>query len=424
MPLQGLASVLLSQTTLAPSLVFWALHWYEPVLVALLIINAITYFCQKRKLDWSIVILSTTLLFGFISVLFISPSISLGLEGFRFTLLGLVFLLIALLLQIDKKQVAILIKIYLIIAVVLSVWAILERFLPTFYWDSLKISLPISRFGWGYYDAGGWLQSTAFSVGPNQLASYLLPAFFILMQKCCPNVIPAKAGIQAEYIDSRLRGNDKKEIGNQFLNWLYPILIIVAIAFTLSRSAAVGLCAVLLIWFLLYYRNKIAKLIVIAVIIIFGAIILINKDNATINNFLTHGNQTGHQSALQITMDELHNRVKTPAKLLFGAGLGTAGPIEIKYNSGIVSESWYFQLVLELGIVGLIFWLAIISILIYKLSKNSERGFFFGIVAVSVTALFLHTFADNPALTYTLFIIIGIKYFGQDKVKNSKEANV
>ena len=419
LPLQGIVSGLLAQTDLASSAVFWLLHWYEPVLLMVFVLNLLSFFLSRsprfsvpvsaeKDLDklklglryrGILFVSAALLLFGFISIIFISPSVSIGLEGFRFTLLGIVFLLTALLSQIDKKQISILIKTYLVIAVVLSVWAIFERFLPTFYWDTLKISLPVSRFGWGYYDAGGWLQSTAFSVGPNQLASYLLPAFFILMQRLISNC-------------------------KNYLNWVYLVLSFVAITLTFSRSAAVGLCAGLLIWFLLYYKNKIAKLIVIAVIVVFGAIILLNKDNATINNFLTHGNQTGHQTALQLTMNELGDRAKTPVKLLFGTGLGTAGPIAIKYNSGIVSESWYFQLILELGIVGLLFWLTIISMIVYKLSKNSERGLLFGVLAVSVTALFLHTFADNPALTYTLFIIIGIKYFDQDKVINSKELNV
>lgn len=395
LPLQGITSVLLAQTGLASSSVFWMLHWYEIILPILLLINLIAHFYRKRKLDWLIIISSATLFFGLISVVFISPSISLGLEGFRFTLLGLVFLLMALLSQIDKRQISILIKTYLIIAVVLALWAIVERFLPTFYWDTLKISLPISRFGWGYYDAGGWLQSTAFSVGPNQLASYLLPAFFLLLQNL---------------IDNR----------KKIWHWLFPILILAAIALTFSRSAAVGLAVSLFVWFRLYYKNKVVKFVVIGLIVLSAVFIILNKDNSSISNFLTHGNQTGHQTALQITMDELHNRTKTPVKLLFGAGLGTAGPIVIKYNSGIVSESWYFQLILELGIVGILFWLAIISIIIYKLSKNCERGLLFGVVAVSVTALFLHTFADNPALTYTLFIIIGIKYFDQDKVKKQQ----
>jgi hypothetical protein len=419
LPLQGIASGLLAQTDLPSSTAFWLLHWYEPVLLVVFGLNLISFFLSlsprfsvsaaaqkdsdKLKLglrNRGIIFASIALLLlGFVSVFFASPSISLGLEGFRFTLLGIVFLLTALLSQIDNKQISILIKTYLVMAVVLSVWAIIERFFSIFYWDTLKISLPVSRFGWGYYDAGGWLQSTAFSIGPNQLASYLLPAFFILLQKLISN-----------------RKN--------YPSWVYSILTFAAITFTFSRSAAVGLCAGLLIWFLLYYKNKIAKLIVIAVFILLGAIILLNKDNATINNFLTHGNQTGHQTALQLTMNELGDRAKTPVKLLFGTGLGTAGPIAIKYNSGIVSESWYFQLILELGIVGLLFWLTIIGTIIYKLSKNGERGLLFGVLAVSVTALFLHTFADNPALTYTLFIIIGIKYFGQDKVINSKELNV
>jgi len=39
------------------------------------------------------------------------------------------------------------------------------------------------------------------------------------------SVIPAKAGIQAEYIDSRLRGNDKKESGNDKSGGAYRLLL-------------------------------------------------------------------------------------------------------------------------------------------------------------------------------------------------------
>jgi O-antigen ligase len=79
----------------------------------------------------------------------------------------------------------------------------------------------------------------------------------------------------------------------------------------------------------------------------------------------------------------------------------------MKYGDGIVSESWYFQVVLEIGIVGLLLW----SLFFYFVLKQSQQepGLLFGLLAILVMTAFLHTLSDNPAITFTLFAFVGIK---------------
>ena len=64
---------------------------------------------------------------------------------------------------------------------------------------------------------------------------------------------------------------------------------------------------------------------------------------------------------------------------------------------------------LELGVIGLILWLLFIFTVILNLNQTKEFRLALGLISVSVAAVFLHTFADNPALSYTLFILIGLK---------------
>jgi hypothetical protein len=113
-------------------------------------------------------------------------------------------------------------------------------------------------------------------------------------------------------------------------------------------------------------------------------------------------------NAIKDSISEIGNRFSQPVRLLIGSGLGTAGPAVLKYGNGEISESWYLQLALELGIVGLALWLVFIGFLINRLWRSEQIGLMLGLVGVSLAAIFLHTWADNPAIAITLFMLIGI----------------
>jgi hypothetical protein len=136
-------------------------------------------------------------------------------------------------------------------------------------------------------------------------------------------------------------------------------------------------------------------------------------------------------------MLDTFKRERTTAEVIVGQGIGTAGPASFNFQPNI-QESWYLQVLSEIGIVGLLLWLGIIILLLrdFFLSKchceeSSTRqspanagpifmgdssiprndlrvGLTLALLSISVAAIFLHTFADNPSVAISLFIILGV----------------
>lgn len=381
MPLQAFFSEFLTRRTdLSGRAIFWLAHFYEPILIVLAGISILQIIFERKKWQNWTILLYLLLLLGAISVFFISPSLGRGVEGFRVTLLFLLGIFIAR--DFTTEYAKKIVNIYLIVAIVIALWALLERLLPAMYWQHLFGANSV--FGYGNFLAGDSIRSTSIFSGPNQLGSFLLPAVFLLLPK----------------------------LTKQRMTVIWYSILILAIGFAFSRAAILGL-AIALIAALLISRETIGNKLKIGLVSIIMVLIPFSFgyfDSREATVLITHGtSQEGHSQALTTTLAELKNRLTSPGKLFFGSGLSTAGPLTLKYGGGIISESWYLQLALELGLVGLLTWLLFIGATLKSFFEKDEKAFAFGLLAVSITALFLHTFADNPALSYTLFILIGAK---------------
>jgi hypothetical protein len=389
------SNILAYHLSFSESLLFWLTHWYEPVLF---IFIPFLLFFRTKKLALQDFVALILIVLGVLSIFFYrSSGLGREIEGFRFTLFGIVFFVFARLCNLSEKQKKQLTYIYLFIVTSIATWGFIEKFLPIKYWSSWRLINPATVFGYGWHYAGSAAQISSVLGGPNQLASYLLPAFFII-------------------IFAVIEKFNKKEADKPYIGIISSVLIAVAIVLTYSRSAILGLLITFTIILFLVVRKKWLKILIVVFTFVVAIVALFLYKQG--NELITHGgSQVGHSTALSETMTEIKNRaINHPAKLIFGAGLGTAGPIVLKYGNGIISESWYLQLILELGIVGLSLWLAFISLITVKLFKTENRGLAFGLIAVSITAIFLHTFADNPAMTLTLFLLIGVS------LKNEKNS--
>ncbi len=388
---------------------FWTAHWYEPFILIFFLSSLSVLIKSKEKWQsWQKITL-LLLIFGLVSAFLISTNYHRGLEGYRLTLFFLLTLFY--LWRSDADEYRKLVSIYLITAAVIALWGIIERFLPAGYWHQyFNFS---ANFGYGNYLVGTFPRSNSFLGGPNQLGSYLLPAVFLL-------------GSQLTYGNDRLPrlGSTQwlamttQKIAVK-LKYLVFAILILAIGFAYSRAALLGLIFGLIIFIILCVKNwpDRIKIILISAIAIAIPIMMANQSGNSANTFLTHGDsQSGHVDALNSTRVEIKNRLHQPVKLIFGAGLGTAGPLILKYQDGLIPESWYLQLLLEVGAVGLAIWLILMTILLTKLIK-ADPPLFLGLMSVSVAALFLHTFADNPAVSYSLFLLIGTKLSGHKLVE-------
>lgn len=391
-------ALLESHTLFSDRMVFWTTHWYEPVFLVLAISVLLSKLLVNRKLSWVQIIASLLILFGIISSFFISPTVGRGFEGFRLSIFPLVVFLLALEIGFAEREKKVILNAYLVTVTIIAIWAIIERFLPSGYWTIWGV-LRDNTYWYGFHKAGEYVQSVSLVGGPNQLASYLLPAVFLPI-----------AGLR-----------EKTRNKNISLAVALLSLIVIVIFLTFSRSAILGLTVGLffLLWALLK-SSILRKITIVVALFVVALLSYFYLKNPSFEEFLNHGSsQSQHQAAMEMTFTELQHRFSTHSSSFWlGGGLGTAGPIAIKYQDGIVSESWYLEVILELGAVGLMLYLAFFAIIL----KNSCRGgkvYFYILISVLTTTAFLHTLSDNPALTLPLFIFMAFLKVDQGE-KNEK----
>ena len=112
----------------------------------------------------------------------------------------------------------------------------------------------------------------------------------------------------------------------------------------------------------------------------------------------------GHQTAMIESFKTfIHGGI---FKILFGFGVGSAGPLALKLG-GIISENYYLQICFELGFVGFVIYILFLLGLL-KMALANSKTLFFAFVALLVNAFFLHIFSDNPAMAVSVFIIIAV----------------
>lgn len=382
LPFQALFGEIFLKTGVSPNLVFWAMHWYEQVLLILLLLK-IYEIISKKKVKLVHVVATLLIMLGLLSILLSHYDLSRGLEGVRFALIGILALLLFLGTSFSKEERGRIANLYIDLSIIVALWAILERLLPGNYWQSL--GLVQEKFGFGNFLAGDSIKrSTSIFNGPNQLGSYLLPAFFILL------------------------ASGKSIFENKVIKYLAAAIIAVAVILSFSRAALLGLVLGLALYLFFTLKQRRAKiyllaagLIIIVITYVFGSASTFLKD------FINHGqSQFLHFAALEDTFRRF--AAFTLLEKIFGLGLGSDGPVILKYGDGIMSESWYLQLLVEVGVAGLIVWLYLTYLLLKNLLKEKEAGVFYGFISVLITAIFLHTFADNPAIAITIYTLIGL----------------
>jgi len=245
--------------------------------------------------------------------------------------------------------------------------------------------LAISNFGFGQNSLISTPQATALLAGPNQLASYLILPFFYLLHR----FFISKKPIFAES------------------NSYFLILIALAIGLTFSRSALLGLM-IGAIWMFIYFsktaREKINYSILFIVMAIGAAVSLALMNGELPRDLLTHG--ASFSTHLLATKESFWQFIHGGAvKILFGFGVGSAGPTALKLG-GIITENYYLQILFEVGIIGFIYLVIFLAGVIAKLCKSSKT-LFFAFIALLINALFLHIFSDNPVMAVSIFIIVG-----------------
>jgi O-antigen ligase len=382
--------------------------WKEVLVLLLAFSSFYIWLKNKKTLPFDIVNICVLIIIG------LSLAISLinrdwhvaMLIGLKTNIVPLVLFLcaqIAANLFNDKK----LKQLILIPAALVTVIALLQPFIfsPNFL-QSIGYGSPSAN---GVILAGQYIESSANTIrafstlgGPNQLGAYLL----------VPTLITA-----AFFISKR--------------NWKYLVLTLfftAGVFVSYSRSAWIGLvCGILvLIGLKLPKKVRIASFGIVSVFIGLVLLLLLLPNRCIVSNVLPksliHGSCESGQLAGsdQQRIESQKAGFKAIIARPLGYGLGSAGPASFYNQKPLITESWYLQIAIETGIIGLILYIVLFvalarDFLLRSISNTSNNvwpsAMLAVLVSISVAALFLHTWTDST------LALVAMSLFGIVKAK-------
>ncbi len=277
----------------------------------------------------------------------------------------------------------------------------------------------------------------SFFSGPNALASYLV----ILWGLNLFNIARAR-------------------IGKGLIFYVIYLLAIGALLYlTYSRSAWIAVILITILFILSLFKEWRTKILIIIILLCSGVIgVLTFGGNLSENILRTNSSLNGHMIRNAAAVYLIKNNPE-------GLGVGTAGPsslrfeqsstkiptkaypeiesylnkINIKSNpssyhfilkDSLVPENWFLQIGVEMGILGLTMFIAIVLgifwsmyFLYTKAANHFHKEFiliclFIGVGLVT-HSLFLHTWSDAPT-TILYWVLVGVVFSTNREVFNEK----
>lgn len=371
--------------------------WKEIIILILGILFILKLFINKFKIKLDLVdyFIFGYIFWGILSGIFITKDIMMFSYGFKYDFDFLILFFLVKNISFTKKEINNIINLSLSMFIGIIIFGILQLLILP--WDFLKF--------FGYNEiVSSWkpfgplpiyhtlseiihfprLQSTL--SGPNQLASYILVFIYMIYKKLVINY------------------KNKIKWGKIFY-FIILILAFIALILTFSRSAYIALFICGLI---LFFKNwKIIKKYMLYITIpIFIFLILIFINLNTITNILIKPSST--QGHFERSMDGIIYSLKQP----LGHGIGRAGPASTYTDDvqkiGWIPESWYLQISLELGILGLLLFLIIMYLILYhSFQKNIYISL--SLLSILIMCVFLHSLEES-ATSLTLFTFLGFLY--------------
>jgi len=194
--------------------------------------------------------------------------------------------------------------------------------------------------------------------------------------------------------------------------------LLIAMIFSFSRSAWLGaVLSVVAICWLALTKVRLRKMMVYAAvtIVVVGLLATIAfHNNRTFQTTFLHtengssapeSSNYGHRAALE-------RAVKDVAHHPLGSGVGTAGPQSV-YNKDLprIAENYYLQIGQEIGIAGMILFIAIITLVLMELYHRKDDpmalALFASLLGLSMVGLLSHVWTDDT-LAYIWWGLAGI----------------
>ncbi len=433
--------------------------WKEGVLVAILLVGVVEILLRFRSDDSGIVVAGKTwkadvidlliiLLIGISVVLYLMglpPTLREFTLGFKYDFVPLVVFLILRRLPWSEDFLQHVIKTLLWVGVAIAGYGILTFILPgrfftiLGYSDAHSLYIPTGPLAAFQHIGGGGGVRRIQSVmsGPNQLGLWLLIPWSI-----------ALVGIQRKP-DSRLKTQDSRRMSYV----LCLVSIGAALLLSFSRSAWIASFVILCVALLPKLQRK--DLRDLSLLLVGGAALFAVATSLWMPNvFLRLSSNRGHWERPVQAMQVIKAHP-------MGLGIGTAGPASNRTHEACVfleadddptwaqttpnlcvflgdkqvqpkdhecscpllPENWYLQFGVELGVAGMVLFIAVIILLLLRIRPDSglktqdpkltsyvlRLTSFHILLGISIAALFLHSWED-AAVAYTAWILIALSF--------------
>ncbi len=186
-----------------------------------------------------------------------------------------------------------------------------------------------------------------------------------------------------------------------------PMAAVLFVLFhTYSRSAWIGAVIAMAITAILSLKAKITA--IIGAVAITCALVALSQFNSLqakfpkLEYYLLHSQSTGSpfQTSNQGHITGLERGISSIMQQPWGRGLGTAGPASNQTKDSLITENYYLQVAVEVGIAGLILFVVInwlLAIKLFSLRKTSLIAIpcLAALVGLGASNLFLHTWSDS-----------------------------
>lgn len=335
-----------------------------------------------------------------------------------------IFLLAGILSQAQPRyiNVSVIVKIIVATGTLVAVFGILQYFvLPKDFFAKLGYSMQSGAIPWFYIDdKPDFLRIMSTMRDPNSLGSYLLIPISILLAK-----------LQIDW--KKLRKNTRIEMISLI------VVLVVALILAFSRSGLLGLMVVIVTSFVLTntaYIQRNTKIVLLGAILIVGATTLtsavfMKTHPRSFKNIVFHADEeTVLRDPNELRIDFLKRSVNQITAKPYGDGLGTAGLASMKNDiKGVnLTENYYLQLGIEIGVVGLVLFLAACMLLLVRIYGIwSEQHTYVGLALITsfsglfITNMLAHVWS-NETVAVTWWGLAGI-FIGQALLNVRRKPN-
>ena len=186
--------------------------------------------------------------------------------------------------------------------------------------------------------------------------------------------------------------------------WLLIAAGLLALFFTYSRSAWIGVVVSLACYGWLTVSNRRARrqMLVIATVLVllFGMATWVLRNNDLVQNSLFHADETSQAvSSNSQRANALNQGLREVAQEPLGRGPGTAGPASVRNNGQVrIAENNFLQIGQELGWLGLSLFVAINALVAWELWRRTTtlaKVLLATLVGITVVNLISHAWADD-----------------------------